>query len=160
MNSSITRDEKGTYRWTGIIDTESDKKTMGIIFGTMGGLCAFFILMGLFMSRDAMGPTLLGCAGVMAVVSVITIPLMWASKGRKQKYEMNEEYVRYVGYGRDDHYFYYKGIRQVHIFHSRSMLEVKGAIVTVPVFVPQEDFVFVKNYILHRLPDSAKVIPD
>ena len=37
------------------------------------------------------------------------------------------------------------------------MIEVKGLIRFAPVFIAREDFAFVKNYILQRLPDSARV---
>ena len=101
--------------------------------------------------------TLLSCLGVLAVVSAVALPLMRLSRGRQQKYEMNEKYVRFVGYGRSDSYFRYKGIRRVRVNRARNLIHIRGIAVSAPFFVPPEGFEFVRNYILSRLPDSAKV---
>ena len=157
METRITRDERGTYHWLGTIDRESDKKTIRIIYGVIGGLCILFILMALAVNADMLGVTILTCLGVMAVVTAVALPLMRLSRGRQQPYEMNDEYVRYVGYGREDARFRYEDIRKVRVCSSRNMLEVKGLIVTAPIFVPHEDFGFVRDYILRRLPGNTKV---
>ena len=102
--------------------------------------------------------TLLSDLGVMAVVSLITIPYMKATKGRKQAYEMNDEFIHYVGYGKEDTYFRYSSIHKVTVHNSRNMLEVKGIVVSIPVFTAHEDFGFVRDYIIHRLPGTAKVL--
>ena len=39
--------ENGTYRWTGTVDEEFDKKVYTIVFGVMGGMCVFFLVMAL-----------------------------------------------------------------------------------------------------------------
>jgi hypothetical protein len=65
--------------------------------------------------------------------------------------------VRFVGYGRSDSYFRYKGIRRVRVNRARNLIHIRGIAVSAPFFVPPESFEFVRNYILSRLPDSAKV---
>ncbi len=156
--SSITRDGQGTYHWAGTIDEQCDKKTIRIIYGAMGGTCIVFIVMALMVNAEMLGVTLLTCLGVMAIVTAVTVPLMRASKGRQQKYEMNDEYVRYVGYGREDTRFAYKDIRKIHVYNARNMIEVKGIVVSAPFFVPHEDFGFVRDYILRRIPGNTEVI--
>ena len=157
LMNTATQNEDGTYCWSAAIDPAYNKKTTAIIFGVIGGLCVLFIVMCLMTNSEMLVATLLSCLAVMAVVAVITIPLMYLSKGRLQKYEMNEEYVHYVGYGREDACFYYPDIRYVRIYTSRSMIEVKGLVRAAPFFIAHEDFEFMKNYILQRLPDSAHV---
>ena len=132
MNTGIERDEKGTYYWIGVIDSASYRKVIRIIYGAIGGLCALFVIMVLAMYPDMLRTTVLSCLGVLAVVSAITIPLMRLSRERQQKYEMNDEYVRFVGYGKSDSYFYYRNIRQVRVHNSRNMIEVKGLAVSAP----------------------------
>ena len=97
--------ENGTYRWTGTVDSVFDKKVYMIVFGVMGGMCVFFLVMALVGNPEMLLITLLSDLGVMAVVSLITIPYMKATKGRKQAYEMNDEFIHYVGYGKEDTYF-------------------------------------------------------
>lgn len=157
MNTGIERDENGTYHWTAAIDGEYDRKIIRIVFGAIGGLCVLLTVYAQVRYPDMFLTTLLSCLGVLAVVSAISLPLMRLSRGRQQKYEMNEEYVRFVGYGRSDSYFRYKGIRRVRVNRARNLIHIRGIAVSAPFFVPPEGFEFVRNYILSRLPDSAKV---
>ena len=157
MNTGIERDENGTYHWTAAIDGEYDRKIIRIVFGAIGGLCVLFTVYALVKYPDMFLTTLLSCLGVLAVVSAVALPLMRLSRGRQQKYEMNEEYVRFVGSGRSDSYFHYKGIRRVRVNRARNLIHIRGIAVSAPFFVPPEGFEFVRNYIVSRLPDSAKV---
>ena len=157
MNTGIERDENGTYHWTAAIDGEYDRKIIRIVFGAIGGLCVLLTVYALVRYPDMFLTTLLSCLGVLAVVSAVALPLMRLSRGRQQKYEMNEEYVRFVGTGRSDSYFRYKGIRRVRVNRARNLIHIRGIAVSAPFFVPPEGFEFVRNYILSRLPDSAKV---
>lgn len=157
MNTGIERDENGTYHWTAAIDGEYDRKIIRIVFGAIGGLCVLFTVYALVKYPDMFLTTLLSCLGVLAVVSAVALPLMRLSRGRQQKYEMNEEYVRFVGYGRSDSYFHYKGIRRVRVNRARNLIHIRGIAVSAPFFVPPEGFEFVRNYIVSRLPDGAKV---
>ena len=157
MNTGIERDENGTYHWVAAIDGEYDRKIIKIVFGAIGGLCVLFTVYALVKYPDMFLTTLLSCLGVLAVVSAVALPLMRLSRGRQQKYEMNEEYVRFVGYGRSDSYFHYKGIRRVRVNRARNLIHIRGIAVSAPFFVPPEGFEFVRNYIVSRLPDSAKV---
>ena len=157
MNTGIERDENGTYHWVAAIDGEYDRKIIRIVFGAIGGLCVLFTVYALVKYPDMFLTTLLSCLGVLAVVSAVALPLMRLSRGRQQKYEMNEEYVRFVGTGRSDSYFHYKGIRRVRVNRARNLIHIRGIAVSAPFFVPPEGFEFVRNYILSRLPDSAKV---
>ena len=157
MNTGIERDENGTYHWTAAIDGEYDRKIIRIVFGAIGGLCVLFTVYALVKYPDMFLTTLLSCLGVLAVVSAVALPLMRLSRGRQQKYEMNEEYVRFVGYGWSDSYFHYKGIRRVRVNRARNLIHIRGIAVSAPFFVPPEGFEFVRNYIVSRLPDSAKV---
>lgn len=150
--------ENGTYRWTGTVDAAFNRKVSTTVFGVMGGMCVFFLVMALVVNPEMLLVTFLSDLGVMAVVSLVTIPYMKATKGRQQAYEMNDEYVHYVGYGKEDTYFRYRSIHKVVVHYSRNMLEVKGAVVSVPVFAAREDFGFIRDYILHRLPADAKVL--
>ena len=75
--------ENGTYRWTGTVDEAFDKKVYTIVFGVMGGMCVFFLVMALVVNPEMLLITLLSHLGVMAVVSLITIPYMKATKGRQ-----------------------------------------------------------------------------
>ena len=78
--------------------------------------------------------------------------------GKGPSYIMNDEYIHYVGHGKEDTYIRYGSIHKVTVHNSRNMLEVKGAVVSIPVFAAHEDFGFVRDYIIRRLPGNAKVL--
>jgi hypothetical protein len=61
--------------------------------------------MALIVNPEMLLITFLSDLGIMAVVSLITIPYMKATKGRQQAYEMNDEFIHYVGHGKEDTYF-------------------------------------------------------
>lgn len=156
---SLTRDEFGTYQWTGTIDREYDKKIYKIMFGWIGGACLFFIAACFWLAPEMLGVVLLTCLGVMAIVTLVTVPMVRSMSGRRQDYEMNEEYVHYVSdSSKTDTVFRYKDIRLVRVYPARNMMEIKGVIVGAPFFVPKQDFRFVRNYILQRVPDSTRVV--
>jgi hypothetical protein len=54
--------------------------------------------------------------------------------------------------------FSFKGIRKAVVCLSRNMIELYQFLGSAPVFVPPEDFAFVRDYILQRIPETAEVI--
>ena len=44
--------ENGTYRLTGTVDAAFDKKVYTIIFGVMGVMCVFFLVMALIVNPE------------------------------------------------------------------------------------------------------------
>ena len=50
--------ENGTYRWTGTVDEVFDKKAYTIVFGVMGGMCVFFLVMALVVNPEMLLITL------------------------------------------------------------------------------------------------------
>ena len=81
--------ENGIYRWTGTVDEAFDKKVYTIVFGVMGGMCVFFLVMALVVNPEMLLVTLLSDLGVMAVVSLITIPYHLLSEEEQKLYAEN-----------------------------------------------------------------------
>ena len=157
--SSLERDEQGTYYWTGIIDRQYDRKIYKIMFGWIGGVLLFFVGVCIYLNPAALSIVLPIFLGIMALVVLVTVVMVRLTGGGFQDYEMNEEYVHYVSASpKADTYFRYKDIRLVRVYPARNMMEIKGIIVGAPFFVPPEDFRFVRNYILQRVPDYVKVV--
>ncbi len=69
---------------------------------------------------------------------------------------MNEEYV---GFHQRRYYapITFNSVRKAVIYESRNMIELFQAIGSGPVFVPPEDFPFVKEFIIQRLPQTADI---
>ena len=156
MDSRIWIGEHGAYYWTAVIDRGYEYKTFKILFGVCGGICALLILMSLFLGGEAVGITLLSSLGVMAVCGSVCWLFNRNAGHRKQRYSMSEESV---GFYRRRYYapFPFRSIRKAVVYESRDMIELFQTVGSGPVFVPHEDFQFVKEFILQRLPETAVV---
>ena len=156
MDSQIREDEYGTYHWTGVIDRGYEDKTFKIAFGVCGGICALLILMSFFLDGEVIVITLLSSVGVMAVCGGVCWLFNRTAGTRKQSYIMNEDCVAFHQ-RRYDAPFTFRSIRRAVVYQSRNMIELFQATGSGPVFVPQEDFPFVTDFILQRLPETAEV---
>jgi len=156
----VTRGEDGAYRWVYEIDKEHNLLGARITMRVMGVMAVMLVLLGAFMGRDALVVMLL-CA-VAAVVIALAVCLVFykLAPTSRQPYELTEKYIRWVGTGRTNAYYYFRGIRRVRVSRPENMIEVRGLIGFIQVFVPPEDFSFVCEYILRRLPERADVTYD
>ena len=143
----ITKDEQGNYCWDGMIDRSYEHKAFKIAFGVCGGICAMFILMSLILGGDMLGITLLSTVGVMAVVGGVC----------RQGYIMTEDAILFRR-RRYNAPFTFRSIKKAVVYPSRDMIELYQAVGSGPVFIPHEEFEFVKDFILRRLPDTAEVV--
>ncbi len=157
MMSNIKRDENGKYRWTGTVDVSYEHKVFKIIFTVIGGMCILFIIMSLVMGGDMLGVTLLSCLGVMAIVGGVCWVFNRNAGNRPQAYAMTEDYIIF-GVGKTSNPFSFRSIKKVVVYTSRNMIELYQLVGSGPVFVSHEDFGFVRDYILRRIPENTEVI--
>ncbi len=155
--TGITREENGTYVWNGTIDARYEHKTFRILFTVIGPLCIIFIMMGLTMGDGLGGVMILTSLGIMAVVGGVCFLFNLNAGNRKQAYAMNEDCVVF-GVGKASNPFFYKSIRKAVVYTNRNMIELYTLVGSGPVFADHRDFGFVRDYIIQRLPESAKVI--
>lgn len=155
--SNIIRDENGIYHWTGTVDVGYEHKVFKILFTIIGGFCVFFIGMSIMMGGDMLGVTLLSCLGVMVIVVGVCWFFNRNAGNRPQAYTMTEDYIIF-GVGKGSNPFSYRSIRKAVVYTSRNMIELYQLVGSGPVFVPHEDFGFVRDYILRRIPETAEVI--
>ena len=154
----VQRCADGVYRWRALLDRAQHKQVVRITLGVCGGTCLLFIVLALLLGPDMLGVMLLTCLAIMAIAGLVCWLYIRGSRNSWQPYEMTEEYVRYVSIGSADTYFHFKDIRKVIVQADRDRIVVNSLLVTAPVFVPHEDFAFVQNYILRRLPDRTAVV--
>ena len=157
MDTGIIKDENGAYRWTGTEDKRYEQKASGIALYVSGGICAVFIIMGLALGGGMRGVFLLMGLAAMAVVGGTCLLMNRFGGQRRQRYIMTEEYV---GFRRRRYCapFRFKSIKKAAVFPSRNMIELYQAADSGAVFVPREDFEFVKDFILKRLPEKVVVV--
>ena len=155
--SRIHRDENGVYHWTGTVDVGYEHKVFKIVCGVMGAMCVFFIVMALVMGGDMLGVTLLTCLGVMAIAGGVCWIFSLNAGNRPQAYSMTEDYIIF-GVGKASNPFSFRSIRKAVVYTSRNMIELYQLVGSGPVFASHEDFGFVRDYILRRIPEDAEVI--
>ena len=112
--------------------------------------------MSLFMDGETVGIVLLSSLGVMAVCGGVCWLFSRNAGKRKQGYLMNEDSVQFRQ-RRSYAPFMFQSIRRAVVYSSRDMIELFQPLGSGPVFVPHEDFPFVKDFILQRLPGTAEV---
>lgn len=149
--------ENGRYQWKGTIDVSYKHKVFKIIFLVIGAVCALFIVMGLTMGRDMLGVILLSCLGIMAIVGGVCFLFNLNAGNRKQPYTMTEDCIIFGG-GKASNPFFFKSIRKAVVYNSRNMIELHTLVGHGPVFVDHNEFGFVRDYILRRLPEDAEVL--
>lgn len=154
----ITRDENGTYHWVGTVDVGYEQKTFKIAGGVCGGICALFIIMGLIMGGDMLGVVLLCSLGVAAIVGGVCWLFNRSAGNRTQRYRMTEDAIVFDMGRRTVSPFTFRSIRKAVVYTSRNMIELYQAMGSGPVFVPHEDFGFVRDYIIRRLPENTEVV--
>ena len=151
----MTRDAQGAYHWTSAVDRGYERKAFRIAFGVTGGICLFYIVMSLFMDAEVLGVTLLTSAAALIVVGGVC--WLFSRGGNwRQGYTMTEECIsfhqrRYAAP------FRFASVKKAVIFDARYMIELYQAVGSGPVFVPPEDYEFVKDFILRRLPAAAQI---
>ena len=153
----MTIKENGTYQWNGTVDVSYEQKTFRILFTVIGAVCILFILIGFVMARDVLGVILLSCLGIMAIVGGVYFLFNLNAGNRKQAYTMTEDCIIF-GVGKAANPFFYKSIRKAVVFTGRNMIELYTLVGSGPVFVDHNDFGFVRDYILRRLPETTEVV--
>ena len=154
---TVTRTENGTYEWNGTVDVSYEYKTFGIVFGVCLGTCALFVLFALFFMHEILGLMLLIFVIVAAICGGVCYFFNRNAGKRKQAYSMTEDAVIF-GVGKAANPFFFESIKKAVVYTNRNMVELYTRIGSAPVFVTHEDFGFVRDYIIRKLPDTAVVL--
>ena len=152
----MKRDENGVYHWNGTVDVPYEHKTFKIVFGVCGGICLFFLLAALLFAREYLGLMLLICLVVAAICGGVCFLFNLNAGKRRQGYTMTEDCIIFGG-GKTANPFYFSSIRKAVVFTNRNMIELYTQVGSGPVFASHEDFGFVRDYIIQRLPEKAEV---
>ena len=150
----VTQLEDGTYCWRCEVDDSVTGFAYKLTLGVCGGICAVFIVMGLLMDPWVLKITLLSCLGVMGV-AVGVVLLFKKLGGWSEYYWMNDEYIK-IGTGKSTRIMEYDKVQRVVLTGKKISLEKK--IGKGLVFIPEEDYEFVKNYILQRVQGKAEIL--
>ena len=71
-----------------------------------------------------------------------------------ERYQLMDTYIM-TGYGRSSSWFNYKNTKVLNI--RPTYLELRGKVAVMRVYVPAEDYPFVRDFIKYRMPDEAEI---
>ena len=154
--SRVVRGPDRVYRWRAKLPREEQARVVRLVLCIMGGFCVFMLALTAIIGPNMLPPVGLACGGVMAVAGLSCL-LFRPRDNVTQPYELTEEHVRYVGCGRTNAYLDFKNVRRIRVDAAKDLLRIRGRLTAMPVYVPHEDFVFVRNYVLQRVPHDTRV---
>ena len=156
--SRVTRCDDGVYRWS----YEVDMSTKGAVYASamkvLGIIAIIVAASGFFMPEEAWPIALLPAVGLI-VLPALGWLVFYRGRAARQpmRFEMNEERIHIPGlYKAEDTSF--SVIRGVAVRPDQDLIELRTATMTlIQVFVPGEDFDFVKEFIISRVSPMANV---
>ena len=134
------------------------RQGMGVGINACLGIAAFILFFGGIMAIKFDDWTnfliVAGSDAVFLLITFVVFRLALSAKDPQESYEMSDVYVK-SGYGKSSVYFDYDKAR-VAIFTPR-YIELQSGIKKIRVFVPEEDYSFVKGYIMSRLSGECEI---
>ena len=156
--AKITRNSFGFYTWSCSIDVDYYRKGMGMGVKACLGIAAFVLVFGgiLAIQYDDWTSFLIvaGSDAVFLLITFVVFRLALSAKDPQESYEMSDVYVK-SGYGKSSVYFDFDKAR-VAIFTPK-YIELQRGIKKIRVYVPEEDYSFVKGFIMSRLTGECEI---
>ena len=156
--AKITRNSFGFYTWSCSIDVDYYRKGMGMGVKACLGIAAFVLVFGgiLAIQYDDWTSFLIvaGSDSVFLLITFVVFKFAFLPKDPKESYEMSDIFVK-SGYGKSSVYFDFDKAK-VAIFTPK-YIELQGRIKKIRVYVPEEDYSFVKGYIMSRLTGDCEI---
>ena len=156
--AKITRNSYGFYTWRCSMDVDYYRKGMGMGIKACLGIAAFILVFGGIMAiqfDDWMYFLIVaGCDAVFLLIMFVVFKLALSAEDPQESYEMSDIFVK-SGYGKSSVYFDFDKAK-VAIFTPK-YIELQGRIKKIRVYVPEEDYSFVKGYIMSRLTGECEI---
>ena len=134
------------------------RKGMGMGVKACLGIAAFVLVFGgiLAIQYDDWTSFLIvaGSDAVFLLITFVAFKFAFLPKDPKENYEMSDIFVK-SGYGKSSVYFDFDKAK-VAIFTPK-YIELQGRIKKIRVYVPEEDYSFVKGYIMSRLTGDCEI---
>ncbi len=154
----VQQGDDGAYRWT--YDTKAQgnsqpRKTMVFISAAVFVPIALIMLFMTWQYGELQA--LLFCLGLLAI-GVGLPALIWVLLPPNPSFKMTEAYIESWPKGKGNNIHHYEGVRRVTMEPRVDRIRLKWAVTGLDVYVPREDYAFVRDYILERVPADAEKI--
>ena len=156
--AKITRNSNGFYTWRCSMDVDYYREGMGAGIMACLGIAVFILVFGGIMAMKFNDWTnfliVAGSDAVFLLITFVVFKFAFLPKDPKESYEMSDIFVK-SGYGKSSVYFDFDKAK-VAIFTPK-YIELQGRIKKIRVYVPEEDYSFVKGYIMSRLTGDCEI---
>ena len=156
--AKITRNSNGFYTWRCSMDVDYYREGMGAGIMACLGIAVFILVFGGIMTIKFNDWTnfliVAGSDAVFLLITFVVFKFAFLPKDPKESYEMSDIFVK-SGYGKSSVYFDFDKAK-VAIFTPK-YIELQGRIKKIRVYVPEEDYSFVKGYIMSRLTGDCEI---
>ena len=154
----IKQEPNGLYTWSCSIDAVYYKDSIRPGLYACIGIADFLLLFGgilAFPSHDLESFLIVaGCTAVFLLISFLVFGLAFSSKDPQESYRMGETYVM-SGYGRYSVHLEYKKVKTMVL--GGKYIELHGKTKRMRIYIPEEDCVFVREFIQQRLPMECEI---
>ena len=154
----ITKEPDGSFKWSCSIEVEYYRRSMGPGFKACLGIAAFLLLFGGFLAYRYQDWTnfliVAGCTAVFLLITFLAFGLTLPAKDPQESYRMGETYVM-SGYGRSSVHLEYKKVKTMVL--GGKYIELHGKTKRMRIYLPEEDCVFVREFIQQRLPMECEI---
>ena len=149
----------GAYRWCCKTDPVWYRKRLGRAFRVCAdiAIAVAAVGVGVYLFTKSL-PILVVCGisalGFLALSGLIFGLTLLIFPDPSESYTLGDTYVR-TGSGRYATWFMFKDTRRLTI--RKDCVVLQGRLNTMRVYVPEEDFAFVRDFIRRRMPDEAEI---
>ena len=144
--------ENGVYRWRGRVGKAYRVNVTKVVLCTCGGISALLIAFAAMLDMELMPLTLL-CCGIAMLIAIVVCLLQGKNTEQWECYEMREEGIL-SGVRRNASWMAFRDV--LYVGTGDGIIELQGRHRKMTVFVPPEDFDFVRDYIAKRVEDAGK----
>lgn len=157
----ISQQQNGTYSWSCPIEVEYYRNSIRPGLYACIGIAVFLLIFGGVLSYSYHDLNsffiVAGCAAVFLFISFLIFGLAFSARSPHETYLMTEEYMK-SGYGKSSVYFDFKKVKAIIL--GGKYIELCGKTKHMRIYIPEEDYDFVRGFIQIRVPMECEVIYD
>ena len=152
----LQRGDDGAYRWTYAQRAQGNRTPIETMVKVCAAVFVPIAVVMLFMTWSYGAGQALLFTGGMLLMGVGLPTLIWLLAPPNLSFKMTGEYIKSWPKGRGNNIHRYEGVRRVTMEPRVDRIRLKWAVTGLDVYVPREDYAFVRDYILERVPKDAE----
>ena len=152
----VTLYDDGAYRWSYSIRAHGNNASMRFMLGICAAvfLPIAVIMLVMTWSYGAL-QAVLYAAGLTAAGILLPL-LVWKLLPPDPAFRMTEEFIEAWPKGRGNNIHHYKGVQRVTLRPDIDRIGLRWRFGALHVYVPPEDYDFVKEFVLAHVPEDAE----